>query len=506
MIAQGGFEIVANTLEDEENSAILAAIRDIAALDWRGQPAATGALEAVEDWGSYAGLPPQIVLLDDGRNARLITGISYTGKDEFHWIAPAGSMLDGASIPRAFWTLIGGPFEGKYRNASIIHDRYCVDHLRSWKDTARMFHDAMRCSGVPPVKAKIMFYAVYRFGPRWPDPLEGAGEPVVPPEALTAATARSLALDAEVIFDHDPDLAEIEALADSRSGEAINRGLEGTEETAGAGSARDLSIPGGHGTVEDVDAIVAHASLLPDYVFRRFQRKGVRFVACRDSVTDFETSLRGKIPRGWEQTGKTWDDVPGVFLPDRNRVVIATIEHDSQRVIPDRSVGTHGSADLLLHETLHGYDFAGGHAVTRDARFVDARQSDLDRLDDYERQAGEAGLEETFAESGARFLIDPAGLAGDLPALHAYWTQGPSTAEQDGGLESTADRDGPIGTAELLEDGALALDLRAEDENGAVGHAQFVIPASDAAHAGLVVHAFDGGLEATAGTRVLLWP
>lgn len=30
-----------------------------------------------------------------------------------------------------------------------------------------MFYDAMRCGGVGKKKGKIMYYAVYKFGPRW---------------------------------------------------------------------------------------------------------------------------------------------------------------------------------------------------------------------------------------------------------------------------------------------------------------------------------------------------
>jgi Protein of unknown function (DUF1353) len=38
---------------------------------------------------------------------------------------PAGAIVGGASIPQVFWSIIGGPFEDKYREASVIHDYYC---------------------------------------------------------------------------------------------------------------------------------------------------------------------------------------------------------------------------------------------------------------------------------------------------------------------------------------------------------------------------------------------
>ena len=52
----------------------------------------------------------------------LLNELRYTDPKGVVWIAPAGSVIDGASIPRALWSFMGGPFEGKYRNASVLHD------------------------------------------------------------------------------------------------------------------------------------------------------------------------------------------------------------------------------------------------------------------------------------------------------------------------------------------------------------------------------------------------
>jgi hypothetical protein len=83
------------------------------------------------------------------------------------WSTPAGAEVDGASIPQAFWSFIGGPFEGAYINASVIHDHYCVTKERTAHDTHRNFYYGMRASGVPDWKAKLMHWAVSTFGPSW---------------------------------------------------------------------------------------------------------------------------------------------------------------------------------------------------------------------------------------------------------------------------------------------------------------------------------------------------
>ena len=41
------------------------------------------------------------------------------------WDAPKGMTTDGASIPRALWTLIGSPYTGNYRRAALVHDSAC---------------------------------------------------------------------------------------------------------------------------------------------------------------------------------------------------------------------------------------------------------------------------------------------------------------------------------------------------------------------------------------------
>ncbi|MDY0167138.1 MAG: DUF1353 domain-containing protein [Thermoguttaceae bacterium] len=104
---------------------------------------------------------------DDGRHMTLREDFAYVDRQNRRWKAPTGTVVDGASIPAAFWTFIGGPFEGRYRNASVVHDVECVDMKASWQDVHTMFYEACRCGGVDETKAKMLYYAVYHFGPRW---------------------------------------------------------------------------------------------------------------------------------------------------------------------------------------------------------------------------------------------------------------------------------------------------------------------------------------------------
>ena len=462
-----------------------------------------GALERIgEEFGRYEGLPPQLELLDDGRMARLLSPISYVAANDEAWPVPADTVVDGASIPRLFWTLIGGPFEGKYRNASIVHDCYCDTRERSSRGTHRMFYSAMRCSGVSPTKAKIMFYAVYRFGPRWPD---GGLETMAAPIQPAQADPLTFVADAQSISLLDPSLEEIESLADARTHQEASKGLEAFE-SLDVERARRLVVTGGNGTVDDLEAVAREVANLPDFVLGRFENRAARIVACRGSVTDFETRLKGVTPRGWDGTGKTWDDVPGTYFDNRKSVVIATVDSGGSRMVPTKASRLHGSANLVVHESLHGYDRLGAHQVLADPRFLTARSADFPKLGSYERQLGQAGLEETFAETGARYVGESDALSSDWPHLFAYWCDGVSRFGSEAPMHEAPEA-GAIGTAERLSDGTIELDLRAEDESGAIGHALLRIAPEDPHYEAVSAHvARTGGMESVDQGPVLFMP
>ena len=124
-------------------------------------------------WGHYDG-EPVTKWNPDGRTMTLLTELRYTDPHGEVWVAPVGSVVDGASLPRYLWSIMGGPFEGKYRNASVLHDVAYGEHKRPWKDCDRMFYYAMRCSGVGATESKTMYYALYKFGHHWKFPIKRA--------------------------------------------------------------------------------------------------------------------------------------------------------------------------------------------------------------------------------------------------------------------------------------------------------------------------------------------
>ncbi len=105
--------------------------------------------------------------MSDGRSMRLCEELRYHDRRGVVWVARAGIVVDGASIPRLLWRVLGSPFTGKYRRASVIHDAYCQTRERDSRDVHEVFAEMMRSDGVPGWKAIIMWAAVRWCGPRF---------------------------------------------------------------------------------------------------------------------------------------------------------------------------------------------------------------------------------------------------------------------------------------------------------------------------------------------------
>ena len=168
-------------------------------------------VRAEEKFGEFVG---EVVakFMRDGRNMQLERPFSYIDPRGLHWDVPAGAVTDGASIPRFFWVCCP-PFTGKYREAAVIHDYYCQTMSRDWRETHRVFYDAMRAGGVDELMAKTMYGAVYYFGPRWG--IEATKRRPVPEEDLSLAGQDKFfkALNAWIERD-DPKFEDIDTRLD----------------------------------------------------------------------------------------------------------------------------------------------------------------------------------------------------------------------------------------------------------------------------------------------------
>lgn len=53
----------------------------------------------------------------------------------------------------------------------------------------------------------------------------------------------------------------------------------------------------------------------------------------------------GDTPRGWNSSGRTWDDVPGTYLATHRQVLVG-----------DTGAHSHGSLSMAVHEFTHAVD------------------------------------------------------------------------------------------------------------------------------------------------------
>jgi hypothetical protein len=129
--------------------------------------------------GEFSGDPEALWLvdtdLDEDRRMRLLKEFWFKDPRGKKWKAPLGYSVDGASIPRALWSLIGSPYTGDYRRASVVHDKACDDanddsSARRLAD--KMFYHACREGGCSIFEATLLYIgvrigAMTRFVPTW---------------------------------------------------------------------------------------------------------------------------------------------------------------------------------------------------------------------------------------------------------------------------------------------------------------------------------------------------
>jgi hypothetical protein len=137
---------------------------------------------------------------------RLVEDYAYVAADGRKWVVPKGTVVNGASIPKAFWSVVGGPWSGEYRNATVLHDYMCETRNESSDFTHRLFYEALRANGVSLALAKIMYYAVREGGPKW-DITTRLIEPRVIRDDVTEEEVKKII--SEVALE-DPTLDEID--------------------------------------------------------------------------------------------------------------------------------------------------------------------------------------------------------------------------------------------------------------------------------------------------------
>ena len=108
---------------------------------------------------------PALRLLPDGESWEVAESFEYhVGSEDSNEIikVPKGFITDGASIPKIFWSIIGGPW-GKYGYAAVVHDYLYYKHIYTRRRSDQIFLEAMEVLGVSKWKRNTMYVAVRMF-------------------------------------------------------------------------------------------------------------------------------------------------------------------------------------------------------------------------------------------------------------------------------------------------------------------------------------------------------
>ena len=129
-----------------------------------------GLLRADPEQGFYPSMP-LVRPLPDGKTWELLENFAYTDENGITSTVIASKehpfIFDFATIPQFAWSLVGGPADGKYRNAAVVHDWDCWIQDEPWQVVHRRFLSGMKFSGVITWKRWTLFLAVWCFGPKW---------------------------------------------------------------------------------------------------------------------------------------------------------------------------------------------------------------------------------------------------------------------------------------------------------------------------------------------------
>jgi len=160
--------------------------------------------------------------------------------------------------------------------------------------------------------------------------------------------------------------------------------------------------------------IIKNLSKIPDCILRKLLVSGGKIRLINGKLTDLPeyAHLKGVTPRGWEATGKTWDDLSGL---GGYRDVVVKIDYCET---------TEGTINLELHETGHMVDCAFSN-VSKSASFLELWKIEVLKvfsdtcIFDYVNEYSEEYFAETFAiyfydYKGKEYLKEHAPLTYEL--------------------------------------------------------------------------------------------
>lgn len=147
--------------------------------------------------------------------------------------------------------------------------------------------------------------------------------------------------------------------------------------------------------ITETQQMIDRIGHIPEKMIAQITGSGGTFILMDFPLTDLSefASYKGTIPRGWEETGLTWDDVPG-----------AGGLTSAARIGYSNPGNGHSTINLELHEFSHALDsFLKDGVLSESNEFKTIHQEEKENL--FPGEAYFDHVEEYFAESMALFYL-----------------------------------------------------------------------------------------------------
>ena len=105
----------------------------------------------------------KVKVINSGKNRVILEDYTYEN-GKYIITVKAGFNTDGASIPKAFWSILSSPFDGAVTYGAVIHDGLYTKMQLPRKECDNLLREMALEKGYNKIKAFLVYYAVRLFG------------------------------------------------------------------------------------------------------------------------------------------------------------------------------------------------------------------------------------------------------------------------------------------------------------------------------------------------------
>ncbi|TCZ71074.1 hypothetical protein E0485_22870 [Paenibacillus albiflavus] len=172
-------------------------------------------------------------------------------------------------------------------------------------------------------------------------------------------------------------------------------------------------LPTGDYNTKEANAMMDRLAKIPAPLLNKLVNKNLKVKLVNGQITDEPefAQYKGVTPRGWENTGLTWDDVPGVST---NNVIV--------RIGYSKKGHGHNCQNLELHETMHAVDRMALNEISATAEFKELWKKEAKINYDGDGYVSVYPTE-YFAEAASLYLLNDKtreGLKNDMPLTYDF--------------------------------------------------------------------------------------